>query len=148
MCELSHVARLVELGWIDFVDSIFGHFLLCAIVALDKQIAAWQLLDDPPANEGSLGISEPDIALAREVVFALDDAGGLGRVGVILGDELGREGSDRDAEAVRVGAQTCRAHRGTVEMCEGLVARVGHAGLRVGKRRGEDWAGRAVLGSC
>ena len=100
MCEFSHIASLVELGRVDFVDSIFSDFLLRAIVALDKQCAALLFLDNPPANEGSLGITKPDISLARKVVFALDDAGGLGRVGVILGDELGREGSDRGAEAM------------------------------------------------
>jgi hypothetical protein len=70
MCQLGHVASLVELGWVDFVDSIFLDFLLCPIVALYQQFPAWHLFYNPSANEGVFGVVQPDIALAREVVLA------------------------------------------------------------------------------
>lgn len=84
MRQLCHVAGLVELGWVDFVDSILLDFLLRAIVTLYQQIAARQLFHHPSSDKGGLGVTQPDVALAREVVLALDDSPGLGDVGRVL----------------------------------------------------------------
>lgn len=70
MCQLGHVTSLVELGWIDFVDSILLDLLLCAIVTLYQQLPAWHLFNDPSSYESVFGVVQPDITLAREVALA------------------------------------------------------------------------------
>jgi hypothetical protein len=74
MGEFCHVVRLVELGRIDLVYGVRLDLLLGAIVALYEDASFWQVFDDPASDECRRRISKPDIALAREVVLALDDA--------------------------------------------------------------------------
>lgn len=73
MCQLGHVVCLVELGWIDLVDRLGLDLLLRAIVALYQYSTVGSLFHYPPSHEGGRGISQPDVALARKVVLALDD---------------------------------------------------------------------------
>jgi hypothetical protein len=74
MGEFSHVVGLVELGRIDLVHGIRLDLLLGAIVALHEDAALGQVFDDPAPHERRRRVSQPNIALAREVVLALDDA--------------------------------------------------------------------------
>ena len=131
--QLGHVAGLVELGWVDFVDGVGVDLLLRAILALHQQPPARALLDDPAPHEGALGVVQPDIALAGEVVLALDDAAGARAVCRVLGDELRGEGAYGHAVAVGVGAQAglAAAQGRADQMCERLVPCVGHLELCV-----------------
>lgn len=43
-----------------------------AIVALNEYLVPFQLLHNPPSNEGRLWIFDPNIALPGEVVLAFD----------------------------------------------------------------------------
>jgi hypothetical protein len=72
--EFCHVVCLVELGRIDLVHSIRLDLLLGAIVALHEDASLGQILYYPASDESSRRIPKPDIALAREVILALDDA--------------------------------------------------------------------------
>ena len=134
MCEFSHVVGLVEFGGIDLVNGISVDVLLGAIVALDQDTSSWQVLDNPSTDEGCGGVSEPDIALAGEVVLALYDASQTRGLVVVFGDELRGKGADGCAVAVRVGAQACRvtaAQRRAGEVCEGAIAQMTHGRVSV-----------------
>jgi hypothetical protein len=74
MGEFRHVVGLVELGRIDLVHGIRLHLLLGAIITLHEDTSLGQVLDDPAPDERRRRVSQPNIALAREVVLALDDA--------------------------------------------------------------------------
>ncbi|KAF2646480.1 hypothetical protein P280DRAFT_12060 [Massarina eburnea CBS 473.64] len=137
MRELGHVVGLVELGRIDLVDRVGLDLVLLAIVALDQQQAVGPRLDDPATHEGRLRVPQPDIALAREVVLALNGAHLV--VGPVF-YELGRKRAGRRAVAVRVGARARGVgpdHGGAAEVGERLVAGVAHAILRFVERRGQ-----------
>lgn len=71
VCELCHVAGLVEFCGIDWVDGVWVDLLLGAIVALHEQLAVSQLFHHPAPNEGGDGVPKPDVAFAREVTLAL-----------------------------------------------------------------------------
>jgi hypothetical protein len=102
--ELCHVVGLVELGGIDLVGGFRVDLLLGAVVALHEEPPLGQLFDDPSPDEGCDGILKPDVALAGEVVLALDDAAQLGRLLALFPYELGREGAHWRAVARRVGS--------------------------------------------
>lgn len=74
MCEFCHVVGLVEFGGIDFVDGVGIDLLLGAIVTLHQYLPFRQILDNPSPDKGRVGIPEPDISLAGEVVLPLYDA--------------------------------------------------------------------------
>jgi hypothetical protein len=74
MGEFCHVVGLVELGRIDFVHGIRLDLLLSAIVALHEDASFGQVLDNPAPDECRCRVSQPNIAFARKVVLALDDA--------------------------------------------------------------------------
>lgn len=135
MRKFSHIVGLVEFGGIDLVNGIGFDILLGAIVALDQDSSSWQVLDDPSADEGGGGVSEPDIALAREVVLALYDAAQTRGLVLLFRDELRGKGADGGAVAVRVGAEArfAAAQPGRAgEVCEGAVAQVAwHARVSV-----------------
>ena len=104
MRQLSHVASLVELGWVDFVDSILFDLLLGAIVTLHEQLPACELFDHPSSDESVLGVVQPDIALAGKVVLALYDPPWFRDVWRVFRDELRCKGANGYAVAVRVRA--------------------------------------------
>ena len=137
MCELSHVIRLVEFGRIDLVDRLGVDVVLLAIVALHEQAPSRQVLDDPASDESRLGVSEPDIALAGEVVLALDAAHFWHVLGAV-GDELWGESAGGCAVAVRIGTQTggvATTQQRTAQLAEGLVADVCHGVGRLVRQR-------------
>lgn len=89
MRELCHIICFVKLGRIDFIDVVVVDFTLLilrsawflrltsamrsyvSIVALYQQSAVAKLFNNPAFDEGHIGISKPNISLAREVVFSL-----------------------------------------------------------------------------
>ena len=72
MCEFCHIIGLVEFGGIDLINGVGIDVLLGAIVTLDQYPPPWQILYNPSPYERRCWISKPDIALAREVILALD----------------------------------------------------------------------------
>src|SRR5271155_424688 len=89
MGKFSHVVGLVELARIDLVHVSSTNFASRSIVALDKQYAAWQLLEDTASYKRMLCIFQPDISIARKVVLAFDTVQLLGRwLGGVGLDEL------------------------------------------------------------
>jgi hypothetical protein len=141
MCELRHVVGLVELGWVDFVDGVTVHLLLAAIVALDQKPALGQVFYNPTAHEGGRWIAEPHIALAREVVLALDDAAQHRGLLSLLRYELRGKCAGRRAVSNRVRAHACRvaaAQQRAAQLCEGLVPEVAHLGFGLSERRRDE----------
>jgi hypothetical protein len=108
MCELCHVVGLVELGRVDFVDGVRFDLLLGAIVALYEDASLGQVFHDPAPDECSGRIPKPDIALAGEVIFALDDAPESRCLLAIVRYELGCKGADWCAVSRRVGSYARR----------------------------------------
>jgi hypothetical protein len=141
MCEFCHVVGLVEFGWVDFVDGVRIHLLLAAVVALDQKSSLGQVFHDPAAHECRRWIAEPDIALAREVVLALDDAAQHRGLLTLFRYELRGECAGGRAVTDRVRAHPCRvaaAQQRAAQLCERLVAEVAHLGFRLSERRRDE----------
>lgn len=103
MRQLCHIVGFVKLGGVDFVDRVSVNLLLSAVVALYQKPAMRQVLDNPTPDKCSCRVSEPDIALAGEVVLTLEDPTQPWWFLAVLGYELGREGAGRGGVAGRVG---------------------------------------------
>ncbi|KAF2656411.1 hypothetical protein K491DRAFT_377940 [Lophiostoma macrostomum CBS 122681] len=134
--ELSHVVGFVELGRIDLVDRFAVHLVLRAIIALHKELAPVQFFDNPATHKSRLGISEPDIALAREVVLALNPPH-FRYVLSLVGDELRGKRAGGGAIPVRIRPQPRRVAtcQWSAQLGEGLVPRMSHVAVWLDQRR-------------
>lgn len=74
MCEFCHIVGLIEFGRIDLINGVGIDVLLGAIVTLNQDPSPRQILYNPSPYKRRCWISKPDIALAREVILALDDS--------------------------------------------------------------------------